>query len=260
MSASPDLSPREAADRKDAEDVSPEKAVRDVVDEEPAAEAANGHGKADRSPSPRERSVSPARGDSRDKSPADRADDRSVSRDRARSDSRDDRRRRRSDSRDDRRRRCSDSREPRRRRSRSPSYSRDRRNRSRSRSRDRRRRSRSRSRDRYRSSRYSPRRRSSPVVAPYYARPRRTPPRTGTTLFVAGLNFITTEREVEAKFGKYGTCKEARIVRNPMNGESRGFGFVAMKYEEDCDDAIKHLDGAEWNGRRLAVERARNVK
>ena len=32
------------------------------------------------------------------------------------------------------------------------------------------------------------------VVAPYYARPRRTPPRTGTTLFVAGLNFITTER------------------------------------------------------------------
>jgi len=107
---------------------------------------------------------------------------------------------------------------------------------------------------------------------------------------------------VEAKFGKYGTCKEARIVRNPMNGESRGFGFVAMKYEEarscagpfppthsctplfrktrscwcahactgeadsaaataqDCDDAIKHLDGAEWNGRRLAVERARNIK
>lgn len=140
------------------------------------------------------------------------------------------------------------------------------------------------------------------VVAPYYARPRRTPPRTGTTLFVAGLNFITSERvrrrfppalpcvsccalralphaggkvrvraeksrharlrvlfagaflaamswdvpllraanvraaparqEVEAKFGKYGTCKEARIVRNPMNGESRGFGFVAMKHEE----------------------------
>jgi RNA recognition motif-containing protein len=40
---------------------------------------------------------------------------------------------------------------------------------------------------------------------------------------------------VEAKFEKYGPVREARIVRNPVNGESRGFGFVAMKYEEDVD-------------------------
>ena len=55
-----------------------------------------------------------------------------------------------------------------------------------------------RDRDRYRSSRYSPaprdsHRRRSPI-APYYQRPRRTPPRHGTTLFVAGLNFVTSER------------------------------------------------------------------
>lgn len=42
-------------------------------------------------------------------------------------------------------------------------------------------------------------------------------------------------QEVEAKFEKFGPVKEARIVRNPQNGESRGFGFVAMKYEEDVD-------------------------
>lgn len=42
-------------------------------------------------------------------------------------------------------------------------------------------------------------------------------------------------QEVEAKFEKFGAVKEARIVRNPVNGESRGFGFVAMKYEEDVD-------------------------
>ena len=106
-------------------------------------------------------------------------------------------------------------------------------------------------------------------------------------------------QEVEAKFEKFGEVKEARIVRNPVNGESRGFGFVAMKYEEDVDvvgicsrhiphaclstlfscsqslssfgkyspklcglwmQAIRTLDGAEWQGRRLGVERARNVK
>ena len=42
-------------------------------------------------------------------------------------------------------------------------------------------------------------------------------------------------QEVEAKFEKFGPVKEARIVRNPVNNESRGFGFVAMKYEEDVD-------------------------
>jgi RNA recognition motif-containing protein len=42
-------------------------------------------------------------------------------------------------------------------------------------------------------------------------------------------------QEVESKFEKFGPVREARIVRNPVNGESRGFGFVAMKYEEDVD-------------------------
>ena len=70
-------------------------------------------------------------------------------------------------------------------------------------------------------------------------------------------------QEVEAKFGKYGTCKEARIVRNPQNGESRGFGFVAMKYEEvrampctSCVPVMWDLMRSEWSGqvvRQLAL-------
>ena len=50
----------------------------------------------------------------------------------------------------------------------------------------------------------------------------------------AGMS-VSCVQEVEAKFEKFGEVKEARIVRNPVNGESRGFGFVAMKYEEDVD-------------------------
>lgn len=43
-------------------------------------------------------------------------------------------------------------------------------------------------------------------------------------------------QEVERKFERYGDVVEARIVRNPHNGESRGFGFVEMKTDDGADE------------------------
>ncbi len=42
-------------------------------------------------------------------------------------------------------------------------------------------------------------------------------------------------QELEERFSRYGKVREARIVRNPRTGESRGFGFVMMEVEEDVD-------------------------
>ena len=42
-------------------------------------------------------------------------------------------------------------------------------------------------------------------------------------------------QEVESKFGKHGDVRVARIVRNPYNGESRGFGFVEMADDHGTD-------------------------
>lgn len=123
-------------------------------------------------------------------------------------------------------------------------------------------RSRDRNADRYDRDRYARRRSRSPVPPPrrYSPRSRPPPPATGLHLFVAGVNFIVNERDLERKFGKYGKVRDARIVRNPRTGESRGFGFVVMDHDDDVDRAVRHMDGREWNGRRLLVERARNIK
>ncbi|KAL6754107.1 hypothetical protein V8C86DRAFT_2711125 [Haematococcus lacustris] len=170
------------------------------------------------------------------------------------------------------------SRSPRKERSRSP-VRRDRdRVRDRSRSRERRRspspvrrprsRSRSRSRDRYPSRRSRsppPRRRSrsrsrSPGGRAFYGLPnRREPPRVGLQMFVAGFNFLSTERDVERRFGRYGNVTEVRIVRDPT-GKSRGFGFVAMDNEEDVRECIRNMNGRDWEGRRLQVELCRHPK
>ena len=42
-------------------------------------------------------------------------------------------------------------------------------------------------------------------------------------------------KDLEKKFEKYGPVKEARIVRNPRSGESRGFGFLIMENDDDVD-------------------------
>lgn len=88
----------------------------------------------------------------------------------------------------------------------------------------------------------------------------RSPKNKGLQLFVAGLSFITNEKDLEEKFGKYGRVKECRVVRNPHTGESRGFAFVVMEKEDEVDRAIRHMDGREWSGRRLLVEVAKHPR
>ena len=49
-------------------------------------------------------------------------------------------------------------------------------------------------------------------------------------------------QELEDRFSRYGPVREARIVRNPRTGESRGFGFVMMDGEEDVDQVWPSTD------------------
>jgi hypothetical protein len=45
-------------------------------------------------------------------------------------------------------------------------------------------------------------------------------------------------QEMQRKFEKYGDVEKARIVRNNVNGESRGFGFVQMKDDDGADKVL----------------------
>ncbi|XP_058072448.1 uncharacterized protein LOC131221261 isoform X2 [Magnolia sinica] len=139
--------------------------------------------------------------------------------------------------------------------------------------RDNRNRSQSRSpygRDRYRRSprrRYSPRCRSPPGYhfrRRSQRRPWSPPPnrstgvgRPGKTLFVAGFSFVTTERDLEKKFSRFGRVSDVRIVRDKRTGDSRGFGFLSLERDEDADAAIRAIDQTEWNGRIVLVEKSK---
>ena len=54
-------------------------------------------------------------------------------------------------------------------------------------------------------------------------------------LYNLPYNIGYLEQELERKFDEFGDVVSARVVRNPVNMESRGFGFVEMKTEDGTE-------------------------
>jgi RNA recognition motif-containing protein len=78
-----------------------------------------------------------------------------------------------------------------------------------------------------------------------------------TKLYVGNLSFNTTEQDLEAKFGEFGTVQSASLIEDRETGRSRGFGFVEMSSAEEAQAAIASLDGQDMDGRNLKVNEAK---
>ena len=74
-------------------------------------------------------------------------------------------------------------------------------------------------------------------------------------LYVGNLPFGTTNEDLMAAFGQYGTVVKAQIIMDRETGRSRGFAFVEMS--DGIDEAIQAMNGAEFQGRRLTVNEAK---
>jgi RNA recognition motif-containing protein len=75
-------------------------------------------------------------------------------------------------------------------------------------------------------------------------------------IFIAGLPFSVEEAELKAVFGDFGFVKSLRIIKDRETGQSRGFGFVDMPNEEEAKEAIKNMNGGDYNGSRITVKEA----
>lgn len=78
-----------------------------------------------------------------------------------------------------------------------------------------------------------------------------------TNLFVGNLSYETTDSDLAATFGEFGTVERASVVRDRDSGQSRGFGFVEMSEAADANRAIDALNGQALNGRSINVNEAR---
>jgi RNA recognition motif-containing protein len=77
------------------------------------------------------------------------------------------------------------------------------------------------------------------------------------TIYVGNLSYQATEEDLSSVFAEYGTVKRVVLPTDRETGRMRGFAFVEMTEDAQEDAAISELDGAEWMGRQLRVNKAR---
>lgn len=77
------------------------------------------------------------------------------------------------------------------------------------------------------------------------------------SIYVGNLSYDVTQEDVTAVFAEYGSVKRVNLPTDRETGRPRGFGFVEMETEAEEDAAIEALDGAEWMGRDLRVNKAK---
>jgi cold-inducible RNA-binding protein len=76
-------------------------------------------------------------------------------------------------------------------------------------------------------------------------------------LFVGNLPFGTKETDVQDFFDNCGhPLEEATIITDRMTGQSKGFAFVTLTSDGDPNQAIKEMNGRDFNGRALTVNTA----
>jgi RNA recognition motif-containing protein len=81
--------------------------------------------------------------------------------------------------------------------------------------------------------------------------------RQSMSIYVGNLSYDVTEADLTAAFAEYGSVKRVQLPTDRETGRMRGFGFVEMGTDSEETAAIEALDGAEWMGRDLKVNKAK---
>ncbi|MEP5614159.1 MAG: RNA-binding protein [Cyclobacteriaceae bacterium] len=73
-------------------------------------------------------------------------------------------------------------------------------------------------------------------------------------IFVAKLNYATTEDALRSAFEEFGTVDSAKIIMDRDTQRSKGFGFVEMSNDDEANQAISSLNETDIDGRTIVVK------
>ncbi len=77
------------------------------------------------------------------------------------------------------------------------------------------------------------------------------------SIYAGNLSYQVTENDLKEVFQEYGAVKRVQLPTDRETGRVRGFAFVEMSSDAEEQAAIDALNGAEWMGRVLKVNKAK---
>lgn len=77
------------------------------------------------------------------------------------------------------------------------------------------------------------------------------------SIYVGNLSYDVTQEDLVQVFADYGSVGRVSLPTDRETGRPRGFAFVEMGTEAEETAAIEALDGAEWMGREIKVNKAK---
>uniref|UniRef100_A0A182QHK7 RRM domain-containing protein n=1 Tax=Anopheles farauti TaxID=69004 RepID=A0A182QHK7_9DIPT len=75
-------------------------------------------------------------------------------------------------------------------------------------------------------------------------------------LFVGGLSWETTEKDLREHFGQYGEIESINVKTDPNTGRSRGFAFIVYKASDSIDKVVAAGDHT-LNNKKIDPKRAK---
>lgn len=75
-------------------------------------------------------------------------------------------------------------------------------------------------------------------------------------IFVARLDYGTSESTVRNLFEQFGEVESVKIINDKFTGRSKGYGFVEMPNDDEGHSAIRELNDSNVDGRNIVVKQA----
>ncbi|DBA74833.1 TPA: cytochrome P450 monooxygenase 59 [Trebouxia sp. C0005] len=78
-------------------------------------------------------------------------------------------------------------------------------------------------------------------------------------LFIAKLNQVTTEEDLETIFGRFGNITSCDIIKDKKTGDSLCYAFLGYDNDTSCEDAYEKMNNVLIDDRRIKVDFSQSV-